>query len=406
MSKKKNNDNGGTGLLIGGAIFLLTSGLSKIYINVKNKKRLKQQAMNLEKFGRNLDELFSRYQNKNTNFKEFEEDKVFLKRDEKFKAIEKIRCDYETEFKKDFSLTDEFFDLNFELKGEKEARRLKVLIDDENQNPFRDKLMELSNKYNIDLINCISSIIGANKEQIIKINDYIIKQYNILKAGIEGENRVANELNKFGDVYKIFSNITIQVGDDIVEYDNLVICNGGILVFEVKNIGEHGQCKLIISEDGQFKKVKIGHEDNTYFGYTPSSQVYYQALILDKLLKSKLKEHGNDYKTLNIKPIVVIANDNVEIENKSKLTVIRVSEIYHMIFDNNKLKSFFSLFSRHNELSSDLINEICNIISENSKEDKKFETYIPKKFIYNIEANLEAIQFIKDIYNLAEPYTF
>jgi hypothetical protein len=407
----KSNKVNSWGMVTGGGIIVAAVGL----IGYLKRKQKQGKAVEVQKeehfedteklaaFDMKLDEFFTNNLNTNIIFNEFKMERLLLTRDEKFDLIESLKMDYEKEFKREFNLTKALLHYNGNLKGEKEAENIKSFLENAVNNPYREKLLEKLKKYNIDINGIVNSILYANTNQIKEISADILKDFNMLKVGIEGEDRVIKELEKFSEEYKMFSNIRMKVNNDEIEFDNLVITDKGIVIIEVKNIGENGNSRLVITKDGQYKKIKNGHEQ-VITGYTPTSQLYHHALKLSNMLKKGLKERNYKYISLNIKPIVVIANDNIKIENESETIIVRVSEIFYHIFENNK-KSFLStIFNRNVELSSDLQNEIYNIISENAVKDKRYESNMPKDVIDTLKSNLVAINFVKDVNRLIEAY--
>lgn len=85
-----------------------------------------------------------------------------------------------------------------------------------------------------------------------------LKSFNIDKKGTfigaEGERQVYNELKFFTNNMKILQNIRLEVNGESIESDLIVICNQGIFIIEVKNLGSTGKYNITVERDGRWTK--------------------------------------------------------------------------------------------------------------------------------------------------------
>lgn len=147
-----------------------------------------------------------------------------------------------------------------------------------------------------------------------------------LDKGNAGEDYVAKELSLFKDKYKFAENIILPHSDlkgKTSETDLYVLTSKGILVCEIKNKGNE---KYIfkIGKDGQWTK----HNATGKFLETmdsPFAQNTRHCIATEQFLKD------NGITDFKIIPVVIIANEQVRIENNSDNIVIRASELYNFV---------------------------------------------------------------------------
>ncbi len=178
----------------------------------------------------------------------------------------------------------------------------------------------------------------------------------IINTGTMGEQRVIDFFSIYEDEVKCFSNIRMEEKFSF-ETDMLVLTEGGIYSIEIKNFSESGRYGLHISKDGQWLKVINGKE-------TPSKDVMKQVnnhLILgERFINKKLKEKGITEK-IDLEPIIVIANDNIQVNNESDAQIVRISKL-HTILKNGK-----------KQYSQKLLDAVAEIIDENKKPALKYD---------------------------------
>lgn len=164
--------------------------------------------------------------------------------------------------------------------------------------------------------------------EIVEHMQYIRNRRNALKLGLDGEMTVEHELLNFFDRERmLFGNRFKTISDGNVENDILVFTESGIYSLEVKNIMSSGERYIRISKDGlwYFKtnedaSWKYDEKSTNIF-----SQVNRQIYHTEKLLKTRLN------RKVSLKSIIVIANDNVVIENESTWVIVRPNMLYSLM---------------------------------------------------------------------------
>ena len=178
----------------------------------------------------------------------------------------------------------------------------------------------------------------------------------IIDRGIKGEERVMDFFSLYDDELKYFNNVRLEEKFSF-ETDMLVLSEGGIYSIEVKNFSESGRYGLHITKDGQWLQVKDDIQ-------TPFKDVMTQVnnhLILgERFINKKLKEKGIDEK-IDLEPIIVIANDNIKIENDSDIEIVRISKLHTILKKGQK------------HYSKKLLDSVEEIIKENQKQALKYE---------------------------------
>jgi len=221
---------------------------------------------------------------------------------------------------------------------------------------FRDVMNECFKKnfrFDLDLLeNVFLGISDFEQHRIAVLNEYE-KEFFINQNGVIGEERVNKELDLFSDHWHILKNVRLEVDGKSVETDNIILAEQGIFSVEVKNFSESGSYSLRITSDGQWLKVfKDGKVEPMKDVW---SQVNRHIFLKEKFINQHLKEINKDIPYSTIQPIVVIANDNILIDNQSDLPIMRISQVYrhvkngNSILDKHRLHLIKELFENHNK---------------------------------------------------------
>ncbi len=204
-------------------------------------------------------------------------------------------------------------------------------------------------------------------EDIIDYHNIIVNTYlryknsfSGLAKGDQGETYVNEQLALFQGKYKYAQNIKLSNIDfkgKTSETDLYVITSKGILVCEIKNKGNKNY-RFKISKDGQWRKEKGNSSEVMESPFTQNTR---HCIATERLLE----ENGiTDYKII---PVVIIANEKVEIENHSENAVIRISELYNFVENLSAPESYTQEYQ----------NKILELLEENNiKGDNYFTGYM------------------------------
>lgn len=154
------------------------------------------------------------------------------------------------------------------------------------------------------------------------------KNVRIVQKGKTGEDYFSRILNKYEQKYYSLENIVIPAaeGDGITsETDAYIITDKGLFVCEVKNYGKEGQTLVILEDD---KWYMMGNEDGRLLGTKMSATKQNERHC--RATKAFLEKYLGNV-NIPIIPVVVIANDGVGIENRSKSAIIYARDIEKFI---------------------------------------------------------------------------
>ncbi len=242
------------------------------------------------------------------------------------------------------------------------------------------KLISYSKEFN-----CLSTLIDSTESKINSFDKYIKTRqsyinldYKSCKAGIEGENRVNEELSLYNNIINL-SNIRLEVADNnntlqSIENDNILLTKNGIFVLEVKNFGEIGNYDIIIEKDGRWLRKNRYNEEVSVFKNVTKQNNRHLA-FLNKFINDNTNRSFDDY--IEAEGIVVIANEKVTIENyNTNQNIFRDSELYSYItsqkpkFKEEELKQIRDLILSNNltpkkypifDYSSEIVENIKNL---------------------------------------------
>lgn len=174
--------------------------------------------------------------------------------------------------------------------------------------------------------NYLQSALFNIMNNILYSFDTLKNRKQSLDKGNSGEDYVARELDLFKDKYKFLENIILPYSDlkgKTSETDLYVLTPKGILVCEIKNKGNE-KYVFKISSDGQWSKYNSQGKFLEVMD-SPFAQNTRHCIATEQFLKD------NGITDFKIIPVVIIANEQVRIENNSENIVIRASELYNLV---------------------------------------------------------------------------
>ena len=225
-----------------------------------------------------------------------------------------------------------FEDINSKLYGNYEEY-LKYLREKEKSISYALKDFSHTFGYLTELINTNENKMNSFDKYIKARQSYIDSDYKGCKVGIEGENRVNQELSLYNNIINL-SNIRLEVLDNnntiqSIENDNILLTKNGIFVLEIKNFGEIGNYDIIIEKDGRWlRKNKYNGETTVIKNVTKQNNRHIE--FLNKFINEGINRSFDDY--IEVEGIVVIANEKITIENyNNNQNIFRDSELYSYI---------------------------------------------------------------------------
>lgn len=209
------------------------------------------------------------------------------------------------------------------------------------------------------------SVVQMNQviEQLLEFRKHCKHSLAGLDKGERGENLVLENLQKVGFKYIVLSSVVLPAitGDSQTsETDAYVITPKGIFVLEIKNKGNEN-VTFSISKDGRWEEKRHGRVTHTY-GQTPYDKSPSEQNIIHKInTEAFLESHG--FKDIPMYPVVVFANNDVDIENDSHDVVLRSSALI----------SYIESINDPPILSREKMEEIAKLIDENRMEARAFD---------------------------------
>jgi hypothetical protein len=174
----------------------------------------------------------------------------------------------------------------------------------------------------VEPFNNYHELLDEKKELIKDVN----ADYAILMTGHVGEERVETALKPYEGQIIAIPNLRIEVEGNSIESDFVIVSPYGVYVLEVKNLGNKNQYGLHIAKDGRWTKTYGENEEVTN---SPVEQNERHILYLEKYINQALGRELDE--RIRVQGMVVIANDNVDIQNETDDIVVRYGNIMNTI---------------------------------------------------------------------------
>ena len=205
-----------------------------------------------------------------------------------------------------------------------------------------------------------------------------------VSQGVEGENRVYDLLKVFLHTGYLLQSVRVEYEGYSSESDLMYIGPTGVYTLEIKNFGEGSNWSIHIAKDGQWRKV---FPNGTMQAMEDvGNQVSFHTGLKTRFLNEKLRElYGSEAPMIIVEGAVVIANDNVFIENDSDLEVHRPSSLVCYLEKGEAI------------LSPEWQKRIVDVLKQHALEGKKYP--LPD-FFAQMENLLIATAFFRDLYSL------
>lgn len=206
-----------------------------------------------------------------------------------------------------------------------------------------------------------------------------------IKMGISGEKKIEETLAAYRNRYGVISNLVLINAGQSTEIDTIVISNKAVFVLETKNRGDGSYNRqLKITKDGLWK-VKTKHDWEIWD--SPVEQNIRHKIVLEERLKELLDVEELDFE---IVPIIVFANDDIQIENETNNIVIRKSE----------LVNYIEMYKGSSKITKDQKSKLINLLNEHNDINKKMVKVPNYEEIYEYGMSLyqmmdEAVEFCK-----------
>jgi hypothetical protein len=206
----------------------------------------------------------------------------------------------------------------------------------------------------------IRQIFGIDSEiselQLIDETISHLKALRTAKSGLEigekGEKDVLYFIKSFDDQFLQLNNLRVKCDNQYAESDLIIFHPNGIFSIEIKNQGSLGSLTIAVDKEGRWIYNKAGIRE---VKENINKQTLIHVGVKRKLLNRKLKEINPNHEYINIQPIIVFANDSVEIaKNEGGLPILRINNLIEYIdttvpdrkFSWNDLELYKSILER------------------------------------------------------------
>lgn len=220
--------------------------------------------------------------------------------------------------------------------------------------------------------------------KIIDYREELEMQRGIKIKGEMGEDTIEEMLDKSKFSKYSIHNIVLGIGDEYAktnEIDTYVITSGGIAVLETKNYGKRGQT-LVINEDEDWEI-----RDSETFDYIKSvKNPMFQNTRHANATRRFLDANSNQ--NVNLYPVIVIANNAVDIVNETSIDVLQPKD----------LMGYLNSINNGHKLDDDYREQLRILLEEADIGARTFTAVSYRKSIEAIKEFVEKIrQFL--IYN-------
>lgn len=157
-----------------------------------------------------------------------------------------------------------------------------------------------------------------------------------LTLGKRGEDLIDNYLSLYKGLFYDLKNYRVEFEGQRVENDHIIISPNGVFVVEVKNYGESGNFDIKIEKDGRWSRIYKDGRINI-FEENPTKQNDRHIVYLQRLINSELGR--NMAEGIEVKGIIAIGNNIVNIQNESLQNIVRAEGIYSIISSYSKILS-------------------------------------------------------------------
>lgn len=304
--------------------------------------------------------------------------------DKDIQELKQIKAEMKEAVKKEIPeyISIDFFDAGLDLHSHKTPWVMTASASGKLETTFSEKLVIAEDflceaRTGLDLSELVlygfSTIQDALEEDDMHVR--------IAQKGKTGEENFSRILNQYSHKYHTLENIVIPAaeGDGISsETDAYVITDKGVFVCEVKNYGKEGQT-LFVSEDDRWYMLdsETGRMLDQKVSATEQNKRHCRAT------KAFLEKYVGNV-NIPIIPVVVIANDEVEITNRSQNPVIYARDIEGFIEQYN------------NSINDELKNKIKVAFMEHKMDMVDYPVKLNKVKAEHAKKNLlEMIPYLK-----------
>lgn len=207
------------------------------------------------------------------------------------------------------------------------SEKTKLLIEKQENNNLNIKNL-ISSEFIYDDVNEIFELRKSFKNYLESRSKDIETLMKVANRGKEGEDTVNNYLKQYDVEFTNLPNIRLEIDGNSIENDNILITRHGIFVIEVKNLSPEGKYSIEIEKNGRWLK-HFPNNKQEIIDMDATKQNDRHIAYLNKFINRELGRGVDDY--IHVNGVVAIANDKIDIDDKSDQHVYRFTGIYRHI---------------------------------------------------------------------------
>lgn len=196
-------------------------------------------------------------------------------------------------------------------------------------------------------------LIMNHRHNVKAVVDQLYTNSNMLYQNSKSKDILNETLDLFDKQVINLSNVTLSIDHRVIEFDHILITNRGVFLIDIRTFDTSTPFEFVIERDGSWlKKIYVDGNQSRLepLDSTAPSENSRNLLKVEKLINEELSNPLNQY--MELKHIVINANDDLYIDNRSKQIIIRVGELmstirnYPILLDEAQMKLIEAIITK------------------------------------------------------------
>lgn len=219
----------------------------------------------------------------------------------------------------------------------------------------------IENKTYYDFVNsytnhfeALMKLITNQRRNVKSMIEQLYTNSSMLYQNNKSKEILTETLTLFDKQVINLSSITLSIDNKATEFDHILITNRGIFLLDIRTFDTSTPFEFVIERDGSWlKKLYVDETTNRLesLDLEAPSENSRNLLKVEKLINDELFNSLDHY--IEVNHIVIIANEDLFIDNRSKQTIIRVGELmsiirsFPIILDESRMKQIEAIIIKH-----------------------------------------------------------
>jgi hypothetical protein len=217
----------------------------------------------------------------------------------------------------------------------------------------------LSNNY-INNFEHPLKVISNHRRNVKLMIEQLYTNANLLYQNTKSKEYLNETVSLFEKQAINLCGITLSIDDEAIEFDNILITNRGVFIIDIRTFDTAMPFEFLVDRDGSWLKRIYVDDSQTRLEALDAHAPYENTrnlLKVEKLINQELNNPLDQY--IEVKHFVIVANDDLRLDNRSTQTIIRVGELM------SSLRSHPIIFSeeRMNQIVETLVKKQKTSIS-------------------------------------------